>query len=817
MQEPQDVSQNENTDSGFDPFSCSEQTIAALELDVVFRLGKHSTSLRAHIKKRTRAKRITLAYPGVHYVRAERSYFIPAQSVAEVIRSLRDAKLSFAFSEDAGQRLKQSSSLRKSIISGSHSPSAEELRHCLLVPYVCESKPSEKEPFCLEWATSEQLKQFLPNEKDHKHRKRRARALSERVCIEGLYQSQRAGVKIWLSKSIERFLRKREDAYLRNIRNNKNGFADALLSVVTPPCCWSLTESLGGRLIMAKDLAEEISLSKLTDAIPPVAFVENSRGFLMIDFDNQHLLDAVDSLKNVPRSKLFTNLVQKLIVRRERMAVRDAHLSARDWKLNLQDQALEAKLYPHQRVAVHWLGETPRAMLGDDMGLGKTLTLLTAFRMKQQNAECDFLLVVCPNSLVHNWVSEACSWFSDLTLAVLPSAKKAKEKLLSGSELTKYDGLVVNFEAVRRKEVYSKLASVIASVKPMLCVDESQRAKNPQSQTFAALRELSAKCSHRVLLSGTPTPKDISDIWSQVLLLDDGERFGTNYFDWLETVAELGTKWSRVAIRKFKPDGVNAAAERVHEILLRRKKEEVVDLPEKTFLTRDVELKSDQLKRYEEVRKELLLRVTAISGEEYYREVRSLAEEYLRAVQIASNPRLVDPAWSGEPAKFLELDEIVREVVEENDRKLVIWTNYLGNVSELTERYAKYGAAAFSGEVDTSERERTIRRFQGEESPRILIALPAAGGVGITLTAAQTAVYLDKTWNAEHWMQSIDRLHRIGQTGTVAIISLHACKIDRLISGNLSRKQRAQAQLLGDEAGQIGTIPSRRRLLEAVS
>jgi SNF2 family DNA or RNA helicase len=140
-------------------------------------------------------------------------------------------------------------------------------------------------------------------------------------------------------------------------------------------------------------------------------------------------------------------------------------------------------------------------------------------------------------------------------------------------------------------------------------------------------------------------------------------------------------------------------------------------------------------------------------------------------------------------------------------------------VRELVERYKDLGAAPFSGEVTAAEREITVRAFQTEEAPRILVAVPAAGGVGITLTAAQTAVYIDKTWNAEHWMQSVDRIHRIGQRGTVNIISLLGCKVDEIIHWNLRRKEQGQAEILGDNGpSEVASraIPRRAELLEAL-
>jgi SNF2 family DNA or RNA helicase len=232
--------------------------------------------------------------------------------------------------------------------------------------------------------------------------------------------------------------------------------------------------------------------------------------------------------------------------------------------------------------------------------------------------------------------------------------------------------------------------------------------------------------------------------------------------------------------------------------MLRRRKERVVNLPPKTFSLREVELVGSQRERYDEIREGLILRMRSLSGEQFTRDITNILEEYLRAVQVSSNPRLIDPEWKGDPAKFLELDEIVDEVVRQQGQKIVLWTNYLGNVSELCERYKDLGTAPFSGEVSPADREVTIRGFQSGDSPSVLVAVPAAGGVGITLTAAQTAVYIDKTWNAEHWMQSVDRLHRIGQRGTVNIISLLGCKVDEIIHWNLRRKEQGQARVLGD-------------------
>jgi SNF2 family DNA or RNA helicase len=536
-----------------------------------------------------------------------------------------------------------------------------------------------------------------------------------------------------------------------------------------------------------------------------------------------HLCE-VHGLPQITQSVSFTRLA-KDVRARSQLLERGAYYSALEdvEASSLAGLAADAtkRLFPHQRVAVQWLQEVPYAFLGDDMGLGKTLSVLSYYASLRAQLKFELLLVVCPNSLARNWAREARMWFSELDVSVLAGDKAEKTWALRmvTQGVAKPDILVVNYEGVRLEYVTPELEKLVSSKKTLLCLDESQRVKNPTAKTFKALSQIAPGCDRRVLLSGTPTPKDVTDLWAQMRILDGGERFGRSYYKWLSRVAELGTEYSQYAVKKFHDAEVSESIHRVREIMLRRRKEKVVNLPPKTFSLREVELSGSQLERYNEIREGLMLRMRSLSGEQFVREITNILEEYLRAVQVSSNPRLIDPEWKGEPAKFLELDEIVQEVVHEQGQKIVVWTNYLGNVAELCERYKAYGTAPFSGEVTAAEREKTVRDFQESSEPRILVAVPAAGGVGITLTAAQTAVYVDKTWNAEHWMQSVDRIHRIGQKGTVNVISLLGCKVDEIIHWNLRRKEQGQARVLGDYESPSASYTAgitREELLEAL-
>ena len=535
----------------------------------------------------------------------------------------------------------------------------------------------------------------------------------------------------------------------------------------------------------------------------------------------------VDShdLEPLPQTERFIALLEDARTRislRERAQIFTSLADVSEGELPELTPEAAAKLFPHQRTAVKWLLMTPYAFLGDDMGLGKTLSVLSYFAALKSSHGFELLVVVCPNSLTRNWLREVGQWYPNERGMVLSGDKAEKMwalRLLTGGTLS-VDLLIINYEAMRLEYVTPEVAALCEGKRTLLCLDESQRVKNHASKTFKAIAEIAPLCERRVLLSGTPTPKDVTDLWAQMRLLDGGVRFGKSFYRWLEGIAELGNEFSDYGIKKFIPEAVEEAVLRVHEVMLRRKKEKVVNLPEKTFVLREVEMTGSQQKRFDEIREGLILRMRSTSGEEFVRDITNILEEYLRAVQVASNPRLIDPEWQGTPAKFLELDEIVNEVVRESDQKIVIWSNYLGNIRELRERYRDLGAEMFSGEVSAAERADIVRRFQEDDTTKVLVAVPAAGGVGITLTRAQTAVYIDKTWNAEHWMQSVDRIHRIGQTGTVTVISLLASKVDEMIHWNLRRKERNQAEVLGDKkksssSARLG-LPSREELLQAL-
>lgn len=770
------------------PFSVPSTVIEIGKPDVSFHFSLRKEALVAKVREKKKTK---LLFKDHLNSKSEGGFLVSPPDLPGILINLRDKGILFAVESNVSDALKASAEIRKQYFEQKRQLSEELLRKAYMLPFIS----SHGDEYALHGAHEEYLKKLLPKYRSLVAKRDKARALTAFGALEVIYYALESSIPIWISSEAETSLSRIK------IEELNDGFDDALSILPSVSNCKVLIPKRGISVIYEGGIGEELPFPIKSERVSSLVGVKNK------------------GLK-IPKSKRVLELESKaseeLTLKEERAALK-ALVDARGV---LSNKDLEEKLFPHQRVAVQWLLKMPYGLLGDDMGLGKTLSVLAAFSELFNEDKSRFLLVVTPASLVQNWRKEVNNWIPGMHLATLPQVKAAREKFLQ--ELKRYDssnlaGLIVSLEEVRLDYVYPVLAEILSDRRGILCVDESQRVKNHKSKGFQALHQLAPYCEKRWLLSGTPIPRDISDIWSQMKLLDGGERFGRSFYGWLRTVAELGTEWSAYAVKKFIPEQVEKAIETASQLILRRKKEEVVDLPPKLFHVRDLQLTGDQKHRYDEVRKDLVLRLRSMTGEEFYRQIDSILEQYLRAVQIASNPRLVDPEFKGEPAKFLELDEIVEEVVKEKSEKIVIWTNYRGNVEELVNRYKEYGALPFTGETPPHERQKFIEQFQTskEDSPKILVAIPAAGGVGITLTAAQTAVYIDKTWNAEHWLQSVDRIHRIGQTGTVNIISLQACRIDKFIASNLERKQELLRQLF-ENSLQTKSGFSKEELLSAI-
>ena len=289
-------------------------------------------------------------------------------------------------------------------------------------------------------------------------------------------------------------------------------------------------------------------------------------------------------------------------------------------------------------------------------------------------------------------------------------------------------------------------------------------------------------------MSGTPIPNKLDDAYAQVFIADGGRLLG-----------------SREAFRRQfggQRDPTEAALElnvRLEPVMLRRTKEEVLDLPEKVFEERHVELRGSQRDLYNAYRGDLYDEIASLSPEEYRVSQPNVLTRLLRLSQIASNPRLVDPSFHGEPAKFTEIDSLLEELIVGNGRKVVLWSYYVRSIEEFLTRYERYDPVAIYGSIGMNERTRALERFQEDPGCALFIGNPQAAGTGLTLTASCYAIYETLNWRFDLYAQSLDRIHRIGQTRSVTYFNVLAAEsIDLEILERLEKKRVLAGQVLGD-------------------
>jgi SNF2 family DNA or RNA helicase len=244
--------------------------------------------------------------------------------------------------------------------------------------------------------------------------------------------------------------------------------------------------------------------------------------------------------------------------------------------------------------------------------------------------------------------------------------------------------------------------------------------------------------------------------------------------------------------------GLRLLREALAPFSIRRLKEDVLELPEKRYETISVDLEPAQRRRYDEVREQLRLWVIGMDGREVQDDASSILKRLLRLVQISSNPRLIDRSYEETPAKVNAIQELVARVLDHQE-KVVIWTSFVANVRMLRKLFQHAGAAMLFGDVPIAQRDAIVRRFQNSKELRVMVANPAAAREGITLTAANHAVYMDRSFNLVDYLQSQDRIHRISQERPAYVYNIVGRNtVDEYIEDVVYRKQMVAQFVYGD-------------------
>ncbi len=444
-----------------------------------------------------------------------------------------------------------------------------------------------------------------------------------------------------------------------------------------------------------------------------------------------------------------------------------------------------AALRPYQKEVLRWLEFISAIKLGgilaDDMGLGKTVQLLAHITREKREGRLDRpCLVLCPTSVVPNWLAEAERLAPDLSVLSLHGADRAErfDKIDSADVvLSTYPLLVRDGE----KLVPMKFHAVI--------LDESQAIKNYNTKAAQTVLQLDA--GYRICLTGTPIENHLGELWSQFNFLMPGYLGDKKTF---ERVFQLPIEDNDDRER------LQLLSSRINPFVVRRTKEQVAqDLPAKTIMIKHIELEGKQRDLYETLR---LSMHEHVLSEVKKRGLAScqliILDAILKLRQVCCDPRLVKlPAAAGvdESAKLEYLKSMIGQLLEEN-RRVLVFSQFTSMLDLIAEELRNEGTPFVELRGDTKDRAAPVRSFQQGEVPLFLISL-RAGGTGLNLTAADTIIHYDPWWNPAVEEQATDRAHRIGQDKPVFVYRLVAAgTIEQLMLERQEHKRQLANSLL---------------------
>jgi len=445
-------------------------------------------------------------------------------------------------------------------------------------------------------------------------------------------------------------------------------------------------------------------------------------------------------------------------------------------------------LRPYQERGLAWLSFLQSLGLGgilaDDMGLGKTIQLLALMAADPPDAGPS--LLVCPMSLVGNWQREAAKFAPALRVHVHHGAERARGRAFAAA--VRDADLVVTTYALAARD-----AAALSKIEwHRIVVDEAQAIKNAATRQAVAVRSLPAR--HRVAVTGTPVENRLADLWSLMEFANPGL---------LGSAAGFKKRYAEPVERH----GDDEAAARLRRVtgpfVLRRVKTDktiITDLPEKLEMEVLCNLTGEQASLYQAVVEDMLARIADSDGIER----RGLVLATMTKLkQVCNHPAqfLRDGTrLAGRSGKLARLEEILDEVLAAGEKAL-LFTQYaeFGGMlrAHLSARFGRE-VAYLHGGVAKAERDALVARFQGDGGPSLFVLSLKAGGTGLTLTAANHVVHVDRWWNPAVEDQATDRAFRIGQKRAVQVRKfVCAGTVEEKISGMIRDKRGLAARIVG--------------------
>ncbi len=441
----------------------------------------------------------------------------------------------------------------------------------------------------------------------------------------------------------------------------------------------------------------------------------------------------------------------------------------------------------HQIEGFNYGMNSQKWLLADDQGLGKTFqTLNIALAKRNQSWFKHCLIVVGVNNLKLNWYHEIEKHTNEIpyilgqrVLKRGPNKgklafKDSKEKLEDlNSDIDNFF-LIINVEALRNTEISERLKYMCKTGEiGMVIADEIHKCKDPNSQQGKGFQKLLSK--ERIAVSGTPLMNSIEDLYIILKWLDYETHTFTQFKNHYCVYGGFGDH-SIIAYKNKKE-----IIQKLNQCMLRRKKEEVTDLPEKNLIPIYLDMSKEEWKLYDEVRTALREQIDKIKLSP------NPLAQLIRLRQVTGLSSLL----SSKATQTSKLDMMIKIIDDcvKNEEKVVIFSEFSQIIEEAFKRCKKYNPVKITGDVKLTERDLAVQKFQETENCKVILGTRQAMGTGITLTAGNNVIFLDEPWNEANKNQAMDRCHRIGTTKIVNVYTL-MCQdtIDEVVNEIVMKK-----------------------------
>lgn len=421
----------------------------------------------------------------------------------------------------------------------------------------------------------------------------------------------------------------------------------------------------------------------------------------------------------------------------------------------------------HQKEAIKSLVENKKFILADDMGLGKTTSSIIA----ALETGAKKVLIICPASLKINWQREIEN-YSDRTTSII-----------EGKKWDDADFVIINYDIIKNfHDDKKKTESTIVNSKfDLVIIDEAHYVQNSQAQRTKLINDIGKKVDRVWLLTGTPITSRPINYFNLLNLIDSP--VAQNWIAYVKRYCN-GFQFQAGKRKIWNVSGSSNLEElrdRTAPLVLRRLKENVLDLPDKIITPVYLRLKS---KQYEEV-----------MGEYYDWYDKNPEESKSLTVQFS---KLTKVRQIIADEKITQTIEIVENILEQ-DKKVIIFCNFTNSLNKITEHFGKV-AVKLDGSMQQHERQFSVDQFQENDKVKVFVGNIKASGTGITLTSGEVVIFNDLSFLPSDMAQAEDRAYRYGQKNNVLVYyPIFDNTIEAIIYDIVNSKKKVIATVMGDD------------------